>query len=223
MSEYQYYEFLAVDRELTAKQQRELRAVSTRAEITSSGFVNHYEWGDLKGDPGEWMERYFDAHLYLANWGTRRIMMRVPLVALPAETAARYCAGEAAQSRATGTHVIVDLWSEDEDGEEEWDEESALAEIVPARAELAAGDLRLLYLAWLLCVQDRELADDDLEPPVPAGLAQLSDALAVLADFLRLDKDLLAAAAAESQPPAAKRPPAAGSRTAGQLLAAAGK
>ena len=34
--------------------------------------------GDLKGDPRKFMERWFDIHLYLANWGTRRLMIRVP-------------------------------------------------------------------------------------------------------------------------------------------------
>ncbi|HET9986825.1 MAG TPA: hypothetical protein VFQ38_24830 [Longimicrobiales bacterium] len=72
MSEYQYYEFLAIDRPLTDQQLRELRAVSTRAEITPTRFTNHYEWGDLKADPARWMERYFDAFLYVANWGTQR-------------------------------------------------------------------------------------------------------------------------------------------------------
>jgi len=32
MSEYQYYEFLAIDRPLTADEMAELRALSTRAE-----------------------------------------------------------------------------------------------------------------------------------------------------------------------------------------------
>ncbi len=36
MSEYQYYEFLALDRLLTEKQRAELRLISTRAEITGS-------------------------------------------------------------------------------------------------------------------------------------------------------------------------------------------
>lgn len=43
MSEYQYYEFAAIDRPLTRAEMAELRAVSTRAVITPSGFVNHYE------------------------------------------------------------------------------------------------------------------------------------------------------------------------------------
>jgi hypothetical protein len=210
VSEYQYYEFVAVDRPLTPEQQGELRALSTRARITSSSFVNDYQWGDLKGDPSRWMERYFDAHLYLANWGTHRIVLRLPRVALAPETATRYCVGEPARSWATRTHVIVDLRSEDEGGDEEWcDPEGRLAAIVPARTELAAGDLRLLYLAWLLCVQDRELDDDEPEPPVPAGLAELSGPLQALIEFLRLDPDLLAAAAEGSRPLAVKAPSAA--------------
>jgi hypothetical protein len=36
MSEYQYYEFLAIDNPLTKQQQRELRGLSTRAQITAT-------------------------------------------------------------------------------------------------------------------------------------------------------------------------------------------
>lgn len=42
MSEYQYFEFAAIDRPLTDGEMAALRAVSTRAVITPSGFVNHY-------------------------------------------------------------------------------------------------------------------------------------------------------------------------------------
>jgi hypothetical protein len=40
MSEYQYYEFAAIDHPLTRAEMAQLRAVSTRAEITPAGFVN---------------------------------------------------------------------------------------------------------------------------------------------------------------------------------------
>ena len=43
MSEYQYYEFRALDRPLTQAQMGELRAYSSRAQITSTGFVNVYK------------------------------------------------------------------------------------------------------------------------------------------------------------------------------------
>jgi hypothetical protein len=77
--------------------------------------------------------------------------------------------GESAHSWATGEHAILDLNSEDDDGDWEYDGEGHLASIVPVRAELAAGDTRLLYLAWLLCVLD----DDEVEPAVPHGLGNL--------------------------------------------------
>jgi hypothetical protein len=63
MSEYQYYEFMAVDRSLDEQQLREVRALSTRARITPRSFVNTYEWGDFRGDPSRLMETYFDAFL----------------------------------------------------------------------------------------------------------------------------------------------------------------
>jgi len=64
MSEYQYYEFLAIDRSLDRAEIAELRALSTRAEITPTRFANEYNWGDFKGSPERMMERYFDAHVY---------------------------------------------------------------------------------------------------------------------------------------------------------------
>jgi len=78
MSEYQYYEFQAIDRPLTAAEMSELRSISTRARITPTSFVNEYSWGDFKGQPDVWMERYFDAFLYLANWGSHRLKLRLP-------------------------------------------------------------------------------------------------------------------------------------------------
>ena len=67
MSEYQYYEFQAIDRPLSDADRRALRGLSTRARITATSFTNEYHWGDLKGSPVRLMERWFDLHLYLAN------------------------------------------------------------------------------------------------------------------------------------------------------------
>ncbi len=199
MSEYQYYEFQAIDRPLTAREMAELRACSSRATITATRFVNHYEWGSFKGDPSAWMETYFDAFLYLANWGTHELMIRLPSKALKLKTAKLYCRGQAASVRARGDFIILELSSEDEDGGDWEDEERGwLSSLLPLRGDLAAGDHRALYLAWLLCVQGRELDDDATEPPVPAGLGDLTAPLQAFVDFLRLDGDLLAVAATRS-------------------------
>ena len=200
MSEYQYYEFAALDKALDDRQQAELRAISTRAMITSTSFVNTYEWGDLKADPRRLVERYFDAFLYLANWGTHRLTLRVPAALLDEQTAASYCMGDCASAWTSAEHTVIDLLAEDEEGvfEEDWSYgagEGRLASIVPARTDLICGDRRLLYLAWLLCVQAGEVADDDVEPPVPPHLDQLNASLRSAAIFLRIDEDLIAIAA----------------------------
>lgn len=204
MSEYQYYEFVAIDQPLTTENQAELRAISTRALITPTSFVNHYEWGDLKADPRRLVERYFDAFLYLANWGTRRLMFRLPAEVVGASAAGvdRYLVGDPSRAWTTGGHIIMDLSAENDDGEyDDWlDGSGLLASIVPVRAELMAGDVRLLYLAWLLAVGNGEVSEDAVEPPVPAGLGQLSAGLSSVVAFLRIDPDLLAVAAERSAP-----------------------
>ncbi len=198
MSEYQYYEFLAIDRPLVERERQELRAASSRAVITATRFTNHYEWGNFKGDPRAWMERYFDAFLYFANWGTRELALRLPRRVLDPATARLYCGGEAASVRVKGGHVILEFLSEDEDGDWIEGEEDSLSSLVPLRAEIAGGDLRALYLGWLLRAQADELDDDDREPPCPPGLGRLNAALEAFVAFLRIDRDLLEAAAAGS-------------------------
>jgi hypothetical protein len=204
VSEYQYYEFLALDKPLTDNQRAELRRLSSRAEITATRFVNEYNYGDFRGSPEKLMERYFDAFLYLANWGTRRLMFRLPRALLDAEVARQYCHTDAASVIETSDHVIISLYL-DRDPDNYWVEaDDRLAPMVQARSDLAAGDLRLLYLGWLLGAQwagqDEEDALADTDPPVPAGLGDLSASLRAIADFLEIDKDLIAVAA-ETSPP----------------------
>jgi hypothetical protein len=201
VSEYQYYEFLALDRPLTAEQRAELRSISSRAEITATRFVNEYQWGDLKGDPREMVKRYFDAFLYLANWGTRQVMFRLPRGMLDPETARQYCCTDTASLMETDSHLILNLHIDQEEADDYWDEPGGqLAAMVQARSELAAGDLRLLYLAWLLALQSDFADDEEVEPPVPPGLGDLSAGLQAVVDFFEIDEDLIAVAAAASPP-----------------------
>jgi hypothetical protein len=206
VSEYQYYEFLALDRPLSTAEQAEVRQLSTRARITATSFTNEYHWGDFRGSPDELMRRYYDAHLYFANWGTHRVMFRLPRTLLDPGVAEQYCVDPQVSVSATRDHVILDMTSEDEAGYWEEDLEGSLSAIVGARSELAAGDLRPLYLAWLsgygTWERDEDAFDDEdediVEPPVPAGLGSLTASQRALTDFLRVDADLLDVAAAAS-------------------------
>ena len=198
MSEYQRYEFVALDHSLTPNEIAELRTISSRAEITPTRFVNEYQWGDLKADPARLVERYFDAHMYVANWGTHRLMLRVPIERVAPKRLQPYFVGDAARAKATGEHLILDLRSEDEDRHFDEDGQDSLAALAPVRRDLMRGDLRVAYLAWLLAVQAGELADDQREPPVPPGLSDLTASQGAMAEFLRIDADLISAAAEAS-------------------------
>jgi hypothetical protein len=234
MSEYQYYEFQAVDRPLSKREMAELRALSTRATITPTRFVNFYNWGNFRGNPSVLMDKYFDAFVYVANWGTHELMLRLPQRLLDPEVARRYCMDDGAQARTTGDVVILEFRSEEEDAFDDEDEEDGyvgdgadaldddeesgfadsdaddgsgwLPALLPLRAEIASGDLRALYLGWLLCAQTGMLDDDTVEPPAPPGLDCLSASLRAFARFLRVDGDLIAVAAERSAPLNAARP-----------------
>jgi len=197
MSEYQYYEFNTVDRPLNEKDMQALRNLSTRAQITPTSFVNEYNWGDLKGDPLKLVEKYFDAFLYVANWGTHWLMLKVPKQLVDVDLVNRYCPGESAIIHEKGNHLIFEFSSQTEDYE--WEEgEGWLSSLISLRADILHGDYRSLYLAWLFCVQMEEMEDDELEPPVPPNLANLNAPLKSFVDFMRIDTDLVAVAAENS-------------------------
>jgi hypothetical protein len=222
MSEYQYYEFLAIDRPLTPAQIAKVREFSTRAEITATSFVNEYHWGSFKGDPHEFLKRYYDAMIYLANWGTRRFLFRAPKDLIDRNAVSPYLTEETLTITPGGDYLIFSMLLQEEAGDR-WTEDGSgwMASLAGLRAEVMAGDRRPLYLAWLLEQQfagyegEDEEADAQLEyvatyreeqrerdkqsePPVPPGLKQLSSAQKSFVEFFGVDEELLEIAAAES-------------------------
>jgi len=195
MSEYQVYEFASVDRPLTVNEIASLRAISSRAEISATRFWNEYSWGDLKANPSNLLETFFDAHLYYANWGGHRLMLRIPIDRVDLVALREYFPGGATTCRTVGKHVIVDVRPEDEPDDYDFRANWSLAAFLPLRVELMQGDMRGAYLAWLLSVAKGETGDEEREPPVPPGLSDRTPAEEALIDFFEIDRDLLAAAA----------------------------
>ncbi|MEK7435945.1 MAG: hypothetical protein AAB150_03585 [Pseudomonadota bacterium] len=202
MSEYQYYEFVAIDEPLTPKQMTELRSRSSRASITPTSFVNDYQWGDLKGDPIDWMRRYFDAHVYVANWCTCCLYLRVPRSAFDAETLRSFETESVFSVERTNTHMLLEWSLSESDNYDRFAEEDGrgwMGRLVPLRDELLRGDMRPLYLGWLAGVSASEVDEDATEPPRPHGLSRLTAAQQSLAEFLEIDLDLMAAAGLPDQ------------------------
>jgi hypothetical protein len=193
MSEYQYYEFQAIDRPLERAAQEELRSISSRARITANSFTNHYDWGDFRGDPLELVQRWFDLHLYVANWG-RRLMMRVPkrfVNRADIDPFLRHV--DWVEISTSSDNVIVDIYPDAElDLDYDDDGSGWLAALAPLRADVLSGDLRLFYLLWLMAVQYGLVSDDEVEP-MP-GIGPLTAPLEAFAEFFDIDPDLVEAA-----------------------------
>ena len=202
MSEYQYYEFVAIDTPLTPKQMAELRARSSRASITPTSFVNDYQWGNLKGDPADWMRCYFDAHVYVANWCTCLLYLRVPKNVFDAELLRGFKTQTVFSVEQTKTHWLLGWELNESDNYDRFAEEDGrgwMGRLVPLRDELLRGDMRPLYLGWLAGVSAGEVDEQAIEPQPPPGLSRLTAAQQSLAEFLEIDEDLLAAAGLSDQ------------------------
>jgi hypothetical protein len=62
------------------------------------------------------MRKYFDAFLYYANWGTHRLMLRLPSGALDVKTAKRYLGARSVSAHRKDNIVILDFGADDDSG-----------------------------------------------------------------------------------------------------------
>ncbi len=197
MSEYQHYEFLAIDEPLNREQMDYLRQFSTRAEITSNRFCDECHWGRFKGNEAEWMARFFDAHVCVSNLGVMTLMLRVPVSALQGLNFGQYECPHIFEVKTAGEYWVLS-WSLPDRGEwgdtMEAEGESWMSRLIPIRDEILRGDFRSLYLGWLVAVAAGEFEDEVREPSPPPGLATLSAAQHALMEFLELGDDWLIAA-----------------------------
>ena len=223
MSEFQYYEWLALDRPLTKAEQIEVDKLSSHIEVSATRAQVDYSWGEFKHNATEVLATYFDAHIYMGNWGARELLFRFPIGTIDGEQLLLYCTGEEVDLRQINGYDVLSI-TLGQDGEEDWEgwieSEGILSSLIPLRTAIMQGDYRSVYLAWLYVAtqitEEFETYDDDeyeeedsnevLERPVPAGLKELDSALEELVGFLRLDSYTLAAAAENSAPLKADKP-----------------
>ena len=199
MSEYQYYEWQTIDRALTAAEQAAVSQLSSHIDITSTRAWVEYHWSGFKHDPKQVLARYFDAFLYYANWGCQRLAFRFPKGLLDENSLQPYLWEYCAELEPVGDCLILDISYPDEDGGNYFEGEARLSALAPLRDDLLAGDTRALYLAWLLAAAANDI-DEELEPPAPPGLNELTAPLAEFVRFFRLDSFLVQAAAQASEP-----------------------
>lgn len=207
MSEYQYYEFQAIDRPLTQEEQEAVASLSSRVPPHPRRAVFVYNYSDFRGNPEAVLAQYYDAMFYLANWGSRHLLFRFPAALVNAAEMQQYCVATTADSSKAITvkviedYVVLGIRLNEEEGFGWVDGEGWLDRMVGLREALMQRDYRVLYLAWLKGIAlEYDVDMEASEPPVPPGLNALTPPLQTFVELFDIDADLLSSAAQRSAP-----------------------
>ena len=176
--------------------------LSSHIDVTSTRAQVDYSWGDFKHDPLDVLAEYFDAYLYIANWGSRELAFRFPQDLLQVEAIQPYLVRDYVTLEQRKGHWILAFDMADEDDGFDWIEPgSNLSDFASLREDILRGDYRVLYVACLRAMEilsAYEVDEDELEPPVPAGLAKLTAPLQTFVNWSGVDAQLLKAAQKDS-------------------------
>lgn len=203
MSEYQYYEFRTINRQLSKAEQVAVNNLSSHGHTTATSFSVDYSWGNFKHDVDTVLAQYFDSAFYITNWGTTELKFCFPKALLDLRTIQPYLVDEEEMmvgTKTVGDRLIV-TFARQEEGRDEWVDDSAvLSSVAGLYDQILHGDRRAFYIAWLHAADlvgeyGNYLTEETLEPPVPPDLAQLTPALQAFVDLFAIDEELIAAAA----------------------------
>jgi hypothetical protein len=109
VSEYQYYEFLAVDGPISDEGLRYARACSSRAQVSRVRWHNVYHFGDFHGK-AETLLNHYDAHFHIANWGTVRLGLAFPEGSLAQDAIQPYLRGGERYEKTLALQKIGKRW-----------------------------------------------------------------------------------------------------------------
>ncbi len=195
MSEYQYYEFVAADGPISDVGLHYANSCSSRADVSRFRWKNSYNFGNFHGNVDKLLE-YYDAHFYVANWGTVLFALAFPEGCVdqkairPYLTAPTRACGENTLTAKSMNGRLVLYWEKSE--EECWDDwvegTGLLDRLLGIREEIMRGDYRALFLGWLA---EFDLYQEGLLPSIPLGMGSLTPALRELAEQLCIDPDML--------------------------------
>ncbi|MEM6768157.1 MAG: hypothetical protein AAF655_24690 [Bacteroidota bacterium] len=209
MSEYQYYDFYAIDKPLTQEQIAVISTFSSRTHPTPRRATFEYNYGDFSYNQEEVVSTYFDMMLYVANWGSRQLLMKFPIDLVPFKTLQKYqinasdFAAQEIRVFKKEKHVFINLEMNLDEGD--WIEgEGLLDGLLPLREQILLGDHRVLYLAWKY-LDAQKLSSKGAggvhiskTPPIPPNMGKIDASLQEFISFWEIDVDLVDSAIKES-------------------------
>lgn len=193
MSEYQLYQFQAIDAPLTHQQKQHMQGLSSRAQVTAYSAQYQYHYSDFPEDINTVLLYGFDLALYQANWGAVQLLIRLPAGLVDVDKLRVFSITDLISVYEEPDSIVLDI-SFDEEGGCWIEGRCELAEIADIRAMILNGDYRPLYLMWLKVVQwESDIAAASMM--IPAGFNSLEPSLQALAELFELERDLITAVA----------------------------
>lgn len=203
MSEFQYYEFYSVDRELTRQERDEIDSLSSRFSPTSRSVIYTYSYSGFRHDEESVLIKYFDFFMYQSSWGRKRLMYKIPKDLVNLEEIQEYACSVDNEYADNGIiistrskFVIIEFNLTEEQGDYWIEEETHLSsDLIGLRQDLLEGDYRSLFLMWLHMKEmelEFEEIDNTVEIPVrmiPRNLEKLDPKLESLVEFYAINKD----------------------------------
>jgi hypothetical protein len=214
--EYQHYEFHSLDKPLSAAARKKISSWSSRVEATATSATFTYSYSDFPEDEFQVVEKYFDMMLYLANWGSKRLLLKIPahlvdfneIKLFDCSVWDKHYAESDLIIQKKGNHVFIDLSENEDEGYIEWIETGGLIPLLSIREDIINGDYRTLYLFWLHVMSSRVKNLEEskeigvilktIEPPVPPNLAKHNGAIQAFIKFWEIDNSWIKAASERS-------------------------
>ena len=153
MSEFQYVGFRAIDAPVSEENLEFMEKQSSAHEITPWAFDNEYHYGDFRGNAPEMLRRGYDFHLHYANYGTRKLMIRLPQGLPRPDVSRKYLEKEdlsfLKDKQGSGGILCIQPYVEAGELDDVWDAAPLLDRLLPLRARSSpAICVRSTSLIW---------------------------------------------------------------------------
>lgn len=203
MSEYQYYEFHAIDKPLSEGEREAVSEMSSRVQLSPRKAIFTYSYSDFRYNEEEVLINYFDFMLYIANWGTKRIMIKFPFGLVDFDLLKKYRISVLSDYEQEirvfkrGEYVVIDVNYSEEDGIGWIDEDEYGYDFINIRREIMQGDYRALFVIWLRFIEDLFKSKDfdfdySIESKIiPPNLLHLSPSANAAKEFYGVNEDWL--------------------------------
>lgn len=203
MSEFQCYQFKAIDRPLTKSERDQVSSWSSRAKVTANSATFIYHYGDFRQNVHDAVEQYFDVMIYFANWGTRQLLLKLPAQLIDVGAITQFClksewSSEFITLEKRGENYLLEILFSNEEGGGDWmeDDDFDLDDFGQIRGALFQGDYRALYLIWakFVLLMDAESEDLPPSPTIPADMKNLTPSLDSFIGFFEIGQDIVTVA-----------------------------